>query len=262
MIETIEEFITRIIELRNIWFDDPYPDIWYRGVGSIDFNLLPGAYWRPICDEFSAAVTFKAMAPMLLNPPPIDDWDWYYLMQHYGLPTRLLDWTESPLQALQFALLNSKDGSNPIVWILDPVSLNFATQKQQVVFVPQTFGSVGAYDLWLPHKCKKNCKIEEEVNRKIISNEYPIAIFPSRTNPRLFSQRGTFTVHGTNPIPLELLDTISGFEIVRLIKLEISFSVKDQLLKNLFALGFNTTSTYPEPNSVAQDVKKMYGIVD
>lgn len=261
MIKSIEQFITKVIALRQKWFaDDPYPDIWYRGVGSAKYNLQPGAYWRKDCDEYSAAVTYKALAPLLIPNSPRDDWEWYYLMQHYGVPTRLLDWTESPLQALQFALNSSQDGEDPIVWMLDPVSLNFSTQRQKFIFVPHAFGINSDYDAWLPHKCCKNGIIIREFNNNLISNEFPIAIYPSRTNPRLFAQRGTFTVHGTNPISLDKLKTKKDFQSIRLTKFVISSTERIKLINNLFALGFNNSSTFPEPSSVADDIKKMYGI--
>ncbi len=45
---------------------------------------------------------FAMRAPLLLDVRPTNDWDWYILMRHHGVATRLLDWTEGALLALYF----------------------------------------------------------------------------------------------------------------------------------------------------------------
>lgn len=62
--------------------------------------------------------------------------EWQEIMQHYGSKTRLMDWSESALQALAFSLeafinpsedqnvLHKKRYNMPVVWVLNPVELN------------------------------------------------------------------------------------------------------------------------------------------
>jgi hypothetical protein len=54
---------------------------------------------------------FKARARMHLSAPliPTDEITWLAQMQHYAIPTRLLDFTYSPFVALYFAMRNSHE---------------------------------------------------------------------------------------------------------------------------------------------------------
>src|SRR5579863_2893460 len=65
---------------------------WFRGVNNADFELQPGAYRRSDYDEFRPLLDFVQEGRAYADVGELSDWKTYYLAQHHGIPTRLLDW--------------------------------------------------------------------------------------------------------------------------------------------------------------------------
>ena len=121
VISSIEEFLGNIYD---------FPDtLFYRGQASEDFKLIPSIgrnsiegkeevllqYERAIFEDF------KRKYSMFTDVRPKNDMEFLFLAQHYGLPTRLLDWTYNPLIALYFACCSHND-KNGVVFQSYPFS--------------------------------------------------------------------------------------------------------------------------------------------
>ena len=111
---------------------------WFRGQPSASWGLVPSVHRSyDQVGEHSLAAHFRLSAPTRhLKTPDLSDLpSWISLMQHFGLPTRLLDWTAAPLIALFFALDSEVGTDDAAVWALVPSTLNAASRSQEEIFV-------------------------------------------------------------------------------------------------------------------------------
>ena len=118
---------------------------WFRGHEQAGWQLTPKLYRGSEVEvnqrfkfEEDLRGEFKRRGSQLVEglrfPDYDDEWGWYGLMQHYGAPTRLLDWSDGALIALYFAVrepgkeAKAATCSNAVpdacVWMLDPYRLN------------------------------------------------------------------------------------------------------------------------------------------
>lgn len=238
MTEKIIASIKDLTESLQVDIGDYDQDVWYRGQSDFDWNLTPGIFrYSDEVSELTLMTRFKQSASLLLDTSPKDDFDWMFLMQHYGVPTRLLDWTESPLVALYFAVNNKEKETDSSLWMLKPIELNKKSniKTKEKNFIPSFDDEfLTSYDT-------------DSINSNKHVELSPIA---SRNNPRIQAQLGVFTIHHLDKEPI---DKFCDSKI--LLKYKIPKESKESLRKELELLSINTFSLFPELSSIGEILK-------
>ncbi|SRR6266545_4526306 len=213
---------------------------WYRGDGVLRRRqaLLPSIARSPskITDEWSIYQRFRQAAAAFLPHANLLEWDWMLYMRHFGVHTRLLDWTESALVALYFAVERpEQDRYVGVVWCLDPLHLNDLAGYGREI---QCAGVDKDLDKYTTESLKRATK---DADFK------PVALIAPRSFPRLVAQQGVFTITHREQVSLETVG-----DPALLARVRIPPTAKPRIRRSLAAVGMNRLSLYPELQSLAQ----------
>lgn len=221
--------------------------MWFRGQSDYSWGLVPSVQRKDgMGKHYEQYITTNFMIhTMRLNPNAPQRYDrasWLTLMQHYGLPTRLLDWSESPLVALYFALSSDKDAkTDAAVWVLNPMELNKKVGYGEYV-PPISYDSLSG-DLEGAFSNQDND--DNESQGKII------ACHGVGCDLRMYVQQSDFTIHSTT----ERLDQILKLDesCDYFYKIRIPRKIRKKLLVQLDAMGFHESSIYPDMEHIAKE---------
>ena len=169
--------------------------VWFRGQCDSKWQLVSGL-GRPGAQqnaEMALIKRFNQHAVPHLSNKPSTEWEWLFLMQHHRLRTRLLDWTESPLAGLYFAVCDDY-GKDAALWCVDPVELN---RQANTSFSHNL--EIPAFD----HDDILQNYLPTTIASETTSDLPPIAAIASRNSPRIAAQLGTFTISHRNFLPIE-----------------------------------------------------------
>jgi hypothetical protein len=202
-----------------------------------DLPLLPKLFRPPRNakavrrTEDSLLHQFKNRSPYLLPTKPDNDWEWLSLGQHFGLPTRLLDWTSNPLSALFFAL-DADTRASPTVYVY------YATESQIVT-----------------EDDKQKAHPFEIEQTKIFQ--------PMGHSPRVAMQAGWHTVHRIHGqgdkrrfLPLENME----FHQQRLDKVQIDPTALEPLRNELRDMGIHHATIYGDVHAVCVSIAREFDI--
>ena len=217
-ISSVQEF------MQAVWSHEPKEKTairMYRGQADNQWTLVPKlfrmegriAYLKSI--ESRIESVFLERCLYLMPSYPAKCYDKLSLYQHYGLPTRLLDWSSNPLMGLYFAV-DSLEPPRPIVWVYD------GTQRQHLYGVA--------------HNQEKPLNHSEDI----------VIIKPVTHSYRVVAQAGWHTVHpfGTTQVAL-----------LRLASVNVAPDKAGDIKKELRNMGIHAATVYGDLTSVCKELQ-------
>jgi hypothetical protein len=245
--------------------------LFYRGHSNKDKYKLEPSLYRSDSLLKSENLMFNEL--IAANPSDFSDdsstFEKLVRMQHYSLPTRLLDITSNPLMALYFACKSNLDkiGEVIVFKIMDSYIKFFdsdtASCLSNLARLPQS--DKDAIDLTLdivsfnesPPIARLLHFIKEEKPfflNKIVPDDLGkvICVKSKMSNSRIISQSGSFLVFG-------LKATLQHPNGITIEQIHIKPSEKQKILKELDSLNINEQTVFPYIESSAKYISKKYG---
>jgi hypothetical protein len=167
------------------------------------------------------------MGAALFSTPNMSELDLLVLAQHFGLKTRLLDWTSNPLAALWFACADPNAGGDVYVYALDAHDLQH-------------------HDLYAqdPFSQKKTGVFQPRLN-----------------NPRIIAQHGWFTLHRYSEksgkfVALESNSDVKG----RLDEFKVAEKNRASMLDSLDRHGITRSTLFPDLEGLCKHLNWKFSL--
>lgn len=250
-VDSLTRFIDAVDETQRVLGSN---GLWFRGHASTRWKLVPSLY-RGLADrswERTFFVRFQGSAYSRGTDLPNQDdiSKWLCLMRHYGLPTRLLDWSRSPLVAAYFAL-QERPFRTPVIWALNPFALNSHFGTAAPVLTLRD----GTPDEGLRAQLNEILSSMERADNSGTSNNASsvLAVIPPEIDNRVLVQRSCFTIHGVQH-PLQDLRLSKQF----LVKIVIADGAANRIARSLDTLGYEKSVLFPDLANLASQLCKEY----
>jgi hypothetical protein len=259
-VETLKAYISLVEGLRG----NRKGHLWYRGCGKVSYKLKPSLYRHKGSKTIEDFMSLEKLVLARFQQRSIpfhsrslsDPWEWLFLMQHYGVPTRLLDWSESPLMALFFAVTSARHSlgsrGRPVfngdasIWILDPAQWN-----KRAVDLRSFVGSVLTTD-------DPNTGAYKPVGDISTMKPFPIAIFGAHNSQRIVAQRGVFVCFGKDTRPMEVVYERERFPVDSLMRVVVKRERLPHMHEALRRHGLTDSVAFPDLDGLAREIKREF----
>ena len=240
IIEHVSDYVKIIEHLADGYHNSP--GFIYRGQGKESYNLIPSVfrqyeigtygeadYFRTDVYENERAIIqeFMTEAANFIQSIPIEDrFSWVEYGQHFGIPTRLLDWTTNPLVALFFACTSSPNDNARVFILCESAYRRITNQEEDEEFLKHTVKEHAVNMIW----------------GKPGGFSHPIVIRPYYLDKRMSAQSSCFMVWGNEKSPLEvIIEKLEGKEKAGLLYDEtVGNGVTSTCIKPTDSLSFVT----------------------
>ncbi len=246
----------------------------YRGHSNDSYELIPGLFRQHrnlINEEYRLCIThsiygsineknilnaFIQEASSIVNIPPNELSKWAEYAQHYGVPTRLLDWSSNPLVALYFACVRKENTGQ--VWVLHLANYNRLWMRQMGEPLDRTIRQI------LTDSMQGTTKYD-----------YPIPYTPYYVDPRMSAQGSFFLAWGSKQESFEEMFSEEKYQMdisddtnhrkygnheqeAFLFSFLINSDRKPFLLRELDTVGINEKSLFPGLDGIGRYVERKY----
>jgi len=204
-------------------------------------------------EEQELRLEFRRCGGQLVSErQPVDKWEWYFLMRHYGVPTRLLDWTDGCLVALYFAVANhdSRKPPDAAVYMLDPWWLNEEVFSHLQVSENERPEGVALSD-WP----QAQPYLPNELDSENLGPILPLAIDPSHLSRRVAAQRSRFTIFGQNRNGLINLSEKANAKIYRF---RIRAATRRTIETDLRTCGISESTIFPDLEGFGRELHAIW----
>jgi hypothetical protein len=277
---SLGQYFSIVSRIRTRWHIPKKDELWFRAEDARHrkTHLQPGLY-RPrdsgkrksipnllalendLYDEFQRCAT--QLSDVRSNG---DDWEWdsYFLMQHHGVPTRLLDWSDGALIALHFAIkdkpMSPKTGS--IIYVLDPYWLLDELDKHP--------DRENAKHRWKEYLVSDNAtsSSEDEWERLYLPSDEDDATNPLLATPaipllwdsphvtrRVAAQRSRFMIFGADP---SWLAGLLKRRFSRLTPITIPAGSINRIRQELRDAGVTESVVFPDLDGLGRELKQIW----